>query len=226
MNLTLLETYLAKNFPEYYFEFKDSNLIKESYIKEIILYNNKHKKLGIITYDSNNTNESIIDIVTNFISNYNDNIKENSFNPDFVIDNIKETSSYYFLHNCYPCTFIYKSNTYTNLQSAYEACKENNPINRIKYTTLDGYTAMKISPEPSDTFNSNRTSLMYKLLRIKFSDNILRQKLLSTQNKDILYYNAWHDNYWGICNCGNCSGGQNNLGLLLMKLRKELDGVQ
>ena len=226
MNLTLLKIYLTKNFPEYYFEFNDSNLIKESYIKEIILYNNKHKKLGIITYDSNSTNESIIDIVTNFISNYSDNIKENFFNPDFVIDNISEISSYYFLHNCYPCTFTYKGNTYTNLQSAYEACKENNPINRIKYTTLDGYTAMKISPEPSDTFNSNRTTLMYKLLRIKFSDNILRQKLLTTQNKDILYYNAWHDNYWGICNCGNCDNGQNNLGLLLMKLRKELDGVQ
>ena len=38
--------------------------------------------------------------------------------------------------------------------------------------------------------------------------------------------NSWHDNYWGICNCDKCSNGQNNLGLLLMKLRKELNETQ
>jgi len=38
-------------------------------------------------------------------------------------------------------------------------------------------------------------------------------------------YNTWHDRYWGICTCKVChKQGENHLGLLLMKIRADLQG--
>jgi ribA/ribD-fused uncharacterized protein len=222
MNLTSLKTYLAKNFSDYYFEIIDSTLVKNSDIKEILIYNNKHKHLGRLSYNIHITDKILVEMIEDFISS-NRFRNKSDFNPDFVIYDIQETSEYYFLNNCYPISITYKGNMYTNAQSAYEAQKESNPIHRIKYTMVDGYTAMKISPEIKSTFENKKNSIMYDILSIKFSENNLKQKLLFTGDKEILYYNSWHDNYWGICDCDKCSNGQNNLGLLLMKLRKELN---
>ena len=225
MNLTSLKTYLAKNFSEYYFEITNSTLIDNENVKDILIYDNKHRRLGRLSFDIYMKDSAFIKMVEDFILEDGFS-KETEFNPDYVIDNIKETSEYYFLNNCYPISITYKGNTYTNAQSAYEAQKESNPIHKIKYTMVDGYTAMKISPEVKPTFENKKNTIMYDILHIKFFETPLKQKLLSTNNKEILYYNSWHDNYWGICNCDKCSNGQNNLGLLLMKLRKELNETQ
>ena len=66
---------------------------------------------------------------------------------------------------------------------------------------------------------------MYWLVNIKFSfDKDLKQKLLSTCNSFLVEGNTWHDNYWGNCTCDKCKykEGQNKLGKILMKFRKEL----
>jgi len=59
---------------------------------------------------------------------------------------------------------------------------------------------------------------MYNVLRAKFSDNILRQKLLDTGNS-ILIENSKTDSFWGI---GKKGKGKNMLGKLLMKVREEI----
>ena len=62
---------------------------------------------------------------------------------------------------------------------------------------------------------------MEELLRIKFSDEFLKQQLLST-GEELIEGNYWHDNFWVSCSCEKCGNrGQNNLGKLLMKLRSE-----
>lgn len=65
---------------------------------------------------------------------------------------------------------------------------------------------------------------MLALLREKFESFELRKLLLSTGHQEIIEGNKWHDNFWGVCNCGRCKGGQNQLGKLLMQVREEIKG--
>ena len=63
---------------------------------------------------------------------------------------------------------------------------------------------------------------MYKLLQQKFSKNsILGKKLEATGQQDLVENNTWNDTFWGVCN----GKGQNNLGKLLMQVRKELSNI-
>lgn len=54
------------------------------------------------------------------------------------------------------------------------------------------------------------------------SCGILMEKLLNTYPHDLIEGNYWHDNYWGDCRCTKCKNikGQNNLGKILMLVRK------
>lgn len=64
-----------------------------------------------------------------------------------------------------------------------------------------------------------RLSVMEDGLREKFkSGSDLAVKLLSTENEELVEGNYWGDTFWGVCR----GEGQNNLGKLLMKIRKEL----
>lgn len=69
-----------------------------------------------------------------------------------------------------------------------------------------------------------RLEVMRDLLKRKFSDPTLRQKLLQTKNANLIEGNFWHDTFWGVCNCSRHLGqGDNHLGELLMQLRGILD---
>jgi hypothetical protein len=66
-----------------------------------------------------------------------------------------------------------------------------------------------------------RIDIMTSLVRIKFSDLVLQEKLLATNNEELVELNWWNDIFWGVCN--KC--GENNLGKILMKIRKEISEV-
>ena len=60
---------------------------------------------------------------------------------------------------------------------------------------------------------------MYNICKIKFTQNPnLGKLLIETQNEEIIEGNDWDDTFWGVCN----GEGQNNLGKILMQIRKEL----
>lgn len=63
--------------------------------------------------------------------------------------------------------------------------------------------------------------IMYDLLVQKFTYSILRRKLLSTFQAELIEGNWWHDNFWGNCLCDDCEDipGLNHLGRLLMEVR-------
>jgi len=67
-----------------------------------------------------------------------------------------------------------------------------------------------------------RVQTMRSLLTLKFQDPELRKKLIATGDEEIIEGNRWHDSFWGQCSCETCPPGENNLGKLLMQLRKEL----
>jgi len=64
-----------------------------------------------------------------------------------------------------------------------------------------------------------KLSVMEEILRDKFSDPHLKNKLLSTEDKILYEGNWWHDDFWGVDD--KTGKGQNNLGKLLMKIRSE-----
>jgi ribA/ribD-fused uncharacterized protein len=72
--------------------------------------------------------------------------------------------------------------------------------------------------------------VMLELLRQKFSHSQLRNRLLRTEDIPLIEGNHWHDNFWGVCVCGNdasslgaCDGsGHNWLGKLLMRVRRDI----
>jgi hypothetical protein len=64
---------------------------------------------------------------------------------------------------------------------------------------------------------------MENLLIAKFIQlSYLGQRLKETGDTVLIEGNTWHDNYWGVCECGRCKGGVNKLGELLMKVRGTL----
>ena len=88
-----------------------------------------------------------------------------------------------------------------------------------------------LSPNPkwSDNF---RAALIEDLVFQKFSKNEdLKQALIATGKCKLIEGNWWHDNFFGVCNCGNCPiekqrppEEQNKLGKILMGVRKRLKG--
>lgn len=75
-----------------------------------------------------------------------------------------------------------------------------------------------------------KLDVMLGVLRWKFSIPEFRQRLLATGSMQLIEGNFWHDVYWGVCIACHRPGhhkgpfGENNLGKLLMVVRKELQG--
>ena len=63
-----------------------------------------------------------------------------------------------------------------------------------------------------------KVNRMYNVLKVKFSDSELKNKLLDTRDS-ILIENSKNDAFWGI---GKTGKGKNMLGKLLMKVREEI----
>lgn len=63
-----------------------------------------------------------------------------------------------------------------------------------------------------------KTTVMLDLLREKFTDPVLREKLLATGHDYLEEANTWGDTYWGTVN----GWGENMLGKLLMQVRMEI----
>ena len=65
-----------------------------------------------------------------------------------------------------------------------------------------------------------KDTVMLSLLRKKFADPVLAEKLLATGDEELVEGNWWGDRYWGVCVTDGL--GQNKLGQSLMKVRAEL----
>lgn len=128
---------------------------------------------------------------------------------------------YYFLSNfsSYPVT--YEGLTYQNNEAAFQAMKVKDPKKRESFTHLPPNKAKakgRRLPLRSD-WEKVKDQYMYEIVLAKFSQNEdLKQKLLDTGNALLIEGNNWNDCYWGVCR----GRGQNKLGKILMRVRKEL----
>lgn len=130
---------------------------------------------------------------------------------------------YSFLSNMHRVLIEYDGRTYPSSENAYQAMKVDDQFRDLftqitPYESKDKWKCFK--PKYSaKKWDSLKFTFMSEILRIKFSDPELRQLLINTGDRYIEETNTWGDIFWGVCN----EVGENNLGLILMEIRNEIN---
>jgi len=130
------------------------------------------------------------------------------------------TNNYDFLSNSFNNPITYKGLTYTCAGSAYWSQRVKDEKAKIKYTRLNHNKARAkaLQAIPIDNWEQNRMNIMKDILKVKFSDPVLKKALLDTKDAKLLNNTSYNDQYWGIY----YEKGQNRLGKLLEEIRSEL----
>jgi hypothetical protein len=126
----------------------------------------------------------------------------------------------FFLSNFYPATVTFEGEEYPTTEHAYQAAKtiDNNSRGQIKLCTTPGRAKrMGAKVGLRQDWEVIKESVMLDLLRQKFQNKELSQKLLETGDQDLVEGNNWGDCEWGVCN----GIGKNKLGKILMQVRLE-----
>lgn len=133
---------------------------------------------------------------------------------------------YAFLSNFYPSPIEYEGIKYPTVEAAFQAAKTPDLHMKMAIATTDHPGKAKRMGRKvvlREDWEEIKDKVMEDCLRLKFSDPVLREKLLATEDEELEEGNWWHDNYWGSCYCSRCGDvGKNKLGYLLMKIRKEI----
>lgn len=127
-----------------------------------------------------------------------------------------------FLSNFYDVEIKYGSLKFKNVESAFQALKSKNYEVRKKFENLSGTEAKSLGRkiELREDWSSIKDSVMEYLVRLKFKNVELRKKLLATGDQLLIEGNYWNDKYWGVdLKSGE---GENRLGKILMKVRKDI----
>jgi N-glycosidase YbiA len=127
---------------------------------------------------------------------------------------------YKFLSNFYDFPVDYDGVVYSSVEAAYQAAKTLDLEARRPFERYDPAEAKKYGRNLKlrDGWETLRLQVMEELLRSKFGDAGLRQKLLDTGARELIEGNYWYDRFWGMCQ----GTGENHLGKLLMKIRVEM----
>lgn len=142
-----------------------------------------------------------------------------------VIDSFR--GEHRFLSNFHPCPVEYEGLTYPNAEAAFHAQKCTDPADRMKYVQVKNPVRSKRMGRreqlPAD-WDARRYDAMKAVVRAKFANPEMAERLLATGDAYLVEGNHWHDNYWGRCSCEKCRDkeGGNRLGMILMDIRAEL----
>lgn len=131
-----------------------------------------------------------------------------------------------WLSNFWPCPVVYEGLTYNSTESAYKAAKVADVSKRVDIQRALSSTAAKhISDNllPRSDWDNIRVDVMLDVNRQKFLNNKdLYEKLIATGDAHLEEGNTHNDTFWGTCN----GVGENQLGKILMKIRKELQDTK
>ncbi|EOD32327.1 hypothetical protein EMIHUDRAFT_231090 [Emiliania huxleyi CCMP1516] len=126
------------------------------------------------------------------------------------------------LANWFPAAVVHRGVRYASVEHAFQAAKAGadadaaRAIREAKTPQAAHALGQKV-PLPQD-WERRKLGLMEALLRDKFvRDAALRERLLRTDQQNLIATNSWGETFWGV------SGGRgsNALGKALMKLRSE-----
>jgi ribA/ribD-fused uncharacterized protein len=132
-----------------------------------------------------------------------------------------------FCSNFYRVNIKYKDKYYTSVEHAYQADKFEDETYREKIRLAE--TAGKAKRlgklgKIRDDWDEVKFQVMEDILKIKFTNKYLKEKLLQTKDLYLEEGNYWHDNIWGNCFCPKCKNiiGKNMLGKILMNIREKI----
>jgi len=123
-----------------------------------------------------------------------------------------------WLSNFWLCEIEWEGLLYPSVEHAYQASKTLDLEWRKRISSLqNSRKAKKIGrlSKIRDNWEEIKQKIMEELIIKKFQIPELKQKLLNTEDAELIEGNNWGDTYWGICN----GVGENHLGRLLMKTR-------
>jgi ribA/ribD-fused uncharacterized protein len=109
---------------------------------------------------------------------------------------------------------------YPTLRKAYHAQRTDDLTLKamiIQYDTSKDLAKAIPADKERDDWHKLRERVLYRLLKLKFSNHGLRNRLLNTEDAELINLDN-QDLFWGM----NWKGeGENRLGVLLMQLRDE-----
>lgn len=136
------------------------------------------------------------------------------------------TGEYKWLSNFELATVIYEGLTYKHNEGAFQAAKDLRPEIRQKFTQMTPREAKNagqrngiviLRPDWEDI----KDQVMYDVNLDKFTRHLhLREKLLATGDRRLTEGNNHGDRIWGTVD----GVGQDRLGKILMRIRRELRG--
>ena len=127
-----------------------------------------------------------------------------------------------WLSNFYePASVTRNGNTFKSAEVAYQASKFDDQPEVIKqFIPLSSSEAFQLSKKlmyDVQAFDMKKLDIMREIIKLKFSDPVLKQKLIDTKPKILTEFNWWGDKYWGVS-----PDGKNHIGRILMELRNNL----
>lgn len=125
-----------------------------------------------------------------------------------------------FLSNFWACEVRWGELTFPSSEHAYQWTKMDDEAGRAAViaapTAGDAKKAAREHAVRPD-WEHIKIEVMLDLLRIKFSNQWLRDWLDATGDAELIEGNTWNDTFWGVCR----GVGENRLGKLLMQVRIE-----
>jgi ribA/ribD-fused uncharacterized protein len=127
---------------------------------------------------------------------------------------------YRFLSNFYPSPFENEGKRYETVEHFFQASKASNELDHeyVRNSPSPGIAKHRGRRIPMrDDWEKVKVQVMLEGLICKFEQNPeLNQRLIETDPGYLEETNSWGDTFWGVTG----GQGQNNLGKLLMLLRK------
>jgi len=132
---------------------------------------------------------------------------------------------YFFLSNFFYSPFEFDGEIYATVEHAFQAAKTFDTEQRqsIRQAASPAQAkkmgrAVQLRPD----WEQVKFDIMLALLRLKFSQADLRQKLLDTGDSELIEGNTWGDKVWGCVSYKGQWIGRNHLGKLLMQVRADI----
>lgn len=151
--------------------------------------------------------------------------------PD-VIDSF--SGRYRWLSNFHPAPLAWRDLVFPTLEHAFQWEKMDTEQGRVavisvppdltctarRWTTPGEAKRAARRHHMRSDWEQIKIDVMHELLRRKFADPDLRQRLIDTGDAKLIEGNNWNDRFWGVCN----GIGENHLGRLLMLVRLDVAG--
>lgn len=127
---------------------------------------------------------------------------------------------YRWLSNFAPCKIMLDGEEYDSVENAYQASKTLNHNERLKFKNITPGQAKRLGRKITirDDWSKVKLSNMYSLLIQKYANPPYKNMLIETGYIRIEEGNLWNDTFWGVCL--ETGKGQNNLGKMIMEIRK------